>query len=170
MKSLAAMLVLVWSLSASAADFVSIQLSSDHQNLMLRNAEGEVFAAPRLSEQAEFMEPHISPNGKYVGWLVAFDNCCTSYPVARLLVVVDQARHLHTYAGREIAFFDWCFLPDSKAVAYRQGVLHGSEFQRFERRRIGDGHLEADYEYPHDQAENARARRRAPTWVRCVPE
>jgi hypothetical protein len=61
-------------------------------------------------------------------------------------------------------------LRGAPTVAFRQGVLHGTDAQHFEMRRIRDERLVAQYDYPHDDGKNAAARRRAPAWVRCVPE
>jgi hypothetical protein len=114
--------------------------------------------------------PRVSRDGKYAGWLALYPNCCTSYPVALRLVVLDESRHLHTFEGAKLAIFAWCFPENKHAVAYAQGVLHGSDYRHFELRRVSDEHLLAEYEYPHEEAENILARKRAPSWVRCVPE
>lgn len=55
-------------------------------------------------------------------------------------------------------------------MAYTKTVLHGSHFQHFERRSIADGKLLSEYEYPNEEAANAIARQRAPSWVQCVKE
>ena len=56
------------------------------------------------------------------------------------------------------------------SVALRQGVLHGTDAQHFEWRRVSDGRLLGQYDYPHGDLANERARRRAPAWVRRVPD
>lgn len=162
--------VMLFPLVAGAADFVSVELSNDRTRLVIASASGEQFAAPMLPEQVEFDQPRISADGRRVGWLALFPNCCTSYPIPLKLVVLDEARRLHTFEGIQMSVFAWCFSPDSRSVAYRQGVLHGSDFQHFELRRIADGRLLAGYEYPHDEAERVQARKKAPSWLRCVPE
>ena len=83
---------------------------------------------------------------------------------------MDESKQLRTFEGNKMAIFAWCFLPDAKSVAYTQGVLHGSDYRHFELRAVSNGRLQAEYEYPHEEEENTLARKRAPSWVHCVPE
>ncbi len=152
------------------AGYTAATLSDDGSRLTLASANGRRTEAPRLPEQVGFSTPRRSRDGKHVGWLAMFDNCCTSYPIALKLVVLDEAGRMHTFEGDKLALFDWCFPAGAPSVAFRQGVLHGTDAQHFERRRIADGRLLARYDYPHDETENAAARKKAPAWVRCVPE
>ena len=168
MKRPLAALVLAFPVVVFAAGFRSTELSDDQRNLIITESDGARFDAPKFPEQAEYSHPRISANGRYVGWLALFPNCCTSYPIPLKLVVLDDSRQLHTFEGIRLAVFAWCFTASSTSVAYSQGVLHGSDFRHFELRRIADSHLLANYEYPHGEAEVAR--RHAPSWVRCVPE
>jgi len=124
----------------------------------------DLMRAQRLSD------PQISPDGKNVGWLALFPNCCASYPIALKLVVLSTSQQLHTFEGTQLAISKWCFLSDSTSVAYTQSVLHGSNFQHFERRAVSDGQLLGKYEYPHEDAANTTARKRAPAWVKGIPE
>lgn len=155
------------------AGFTAATLSEDGGRLTLTASNGKHSEAPRLPDQVAFSTPRRSRDGKHVGWLAMFDNCCTSYPIALKLVVLDETGGMHTFEGEQLAIFDWCFPsgpPGAASVAFRQGVLHGTDAQHFERRRIADGRLLARYDYPHDERANASARKRAPAWVRCVPE
>ena len=163
-------LVLACPMIAFGAGYRSATLSDDRSALIIATSDGTRFDAPKLAEQVEYQDARISADGKHVGWLALFPNCCTSYPVPLKLVVLDSARQARTFEGGGLALFAWCFMPGAASVSYRQGVLHGSDFRHFERRRISDGRLLAQYEYPHDEAGNARARKQAPSWVRCVPE
>lgn len=155
-------------LAALAASFKTAVLASDGTGLVLTSSDGARFDAPRLPDQVAFDQPNVSPDGHYVGWLASFPNCCTSYPVPLALVVIDASKHVHTFEGSQLAISSWCFLPSSTAVAYAQGVLHGSDARLFELRSIADGRLISRYEYPHDEAKNMRARSLAPSWVRCA--
>ncbi len=165
-----AVAVMALPLAAAGSTFKAVQLSQDRTRLTITSADGQRFEAPGLAEQVEFAQPRISADGRHVGWLALFPNCCTSYPIPLKLVVLDQQRQLHSFVGMEISIFSWCFVPRSSSVAYWQGPLHGSDFRHFERRSIADGRLLGEYEYPHDEAAHALARKRAPAWVRCVPE
>ena len=149
--------------------FSDVARSDDRTKLVIMSEDGLRSSAPPLYDQVEFDRPLVSPNGSYVGWLALFPNCCTSYPVPMMLVVMDEKRRLQTFTGTQ-AIFSWCFLPDSGSVAYMQAALHFSNEKHFERRSLRDGRLISQYNYPHEDAANKRAREGAPAWVRCVPE
>ncbi len=150
------------------ADFVGVQLSDGGSHLVITSDDGSQFSAPMYSEQVGFQQPRLSANGKYVGWLALYPNCCTSYPIPLRLVVLDASHRLHTFEGIELAIFKWGFLPRSTSVAYMQTVVHGSNFEHFEARSIRGGGLLAEYEYPDEEPQNTAARERAPGWVWCV--
>lgn len=170
MKTWSAALLLTFVSPTASADYTAASLAADGSRLVITNDDGSQFPAPMLSEQVGFEQARISSNGKNVGWLGLYPNCCTSYPIPLKLVVLDQSRRLHIFEGIKIAIFKWCFLPQSTSVAYMQTVLHGSNFEHFEVRSISHGTLLAEYEYPDDETENAAARQRAPSWVRCVEQ
>lgn len=150
------------------AGYVAAKLADDGTHLVITVDDGSQFSAPMFGEQVGFQDPRITSNGKYVGWLALYPNCCTSYPIPLGLVVLDSSRGLHTFDGIKIAVFKWCFLPHSSSVAYMQTVVHGSNFEHFELRSIASGNLLAEYEYPDEEPDNTAARRSAPSWVRCV--
>jgi hypothetical protein len=167
---LTVLLLLLAPALAFGGGYNAVALSADQSELIVTMADGSKFNAPRFMEQVAFTEPQISPDGKNVGWLALFPNCCTSYPISLRLVVLGPSRQLHTFEGTKLAIFKWCFLPGSTSVAYAQSVLHGSNFQHFEQRAVSDGRLLGEYEYPHQDAASTTARQRAPAWVKCIPE
>lgn len=166
----AALAATLLSAFSAQAGYLKVALSDNNTRLTLTRTGGVRVTAPVFAEQVGFSDVKVSADGKHVGWLAMFPNCCTSYPIALKLVVLDDAGRLHTFDGEKLALFDWCFVPGRRSVAFRQGVLHGSDAQHFELRRIEDDHRIAQYDYPHDELRNARARSKAPRWVRCVPE
>lgn len=164
-------LALLWSTGvAMAGSFEVPRLATDKKTLETRIAGHKPTPAPTLPQQTEFDSPRVSANRRHVGWLALYENCCSSYDVPLALVVMDQQQRIRTFTGIGLPIFRWCFLPDSQSVAYMQTTLHGTNFEHYERRSLTDGRLLAEYEFPHEEVENAQARRRAPAWVRCVPE
>ena len=153
-----------------AGTFQAFTLSKDRAKLVIKTSDGTPIEAHKYVDQVGFSDPRISADGNKVGWLAMYPNCCTSYPIPLSLVVMDASRQLHRFDGIKLAVFEWCFLPNSAEVAFTQTTVHGSNFQHFERRAIADEKLLAQYEYPHEDDENALARKRAPKWVHCVPE
>lgn len=168
--TLIAFLLCAMATSADAESFKSFTLSSDEAHLTITTSDNKEFDAPALPEQVGFQRPQISPDGRYIGWLALFPNCCTSYPIPLTLVVLDLTRQVHQFEGIKLATFQWCFEPKSTTVAFMQTQVHGTNFEHFEQRAISTGQRVAEYEYPNDEAENAEARKNAPAWVKCVPE
>ena len=166
----AAAFMLLWSGASVADEFRETHLSADSRALQVTTTHGATITAPTRPDQVEFGSPQVSPDRSHVGWLALEANCCTSYAVPMTLVVMDEQHRVQTFIGNGLPIFDWCFLPDSRSVAYMQTVLHGTNFEHYEQRSLTDGHLLAEYDYPDDPAENAAARKNAPAWVRCVPQ
>jgi hypothetical protein len=169
-NSLAVLFLSLVPVCAIGGGYNAVVLSPDQAELTVTMTDGSRFNAPRFPDQVAFAQPQVSPDGKNVGWLAQFPNCCTSYPIALKLVVLAPSRQLHTFEGKELAIFNWCFVPGSASVAYTQSVLHGSNSQHFERRAVSDGRLLDEYEYPHDGVANMAARKRAPAWVKCADQ
>ena len=164
-------LLLLSLVSASAsADYLAAELTDGGAHLVITVDDGSQFSAPTFGDQVGFQQPLISSNGKNVGWLALYPNCCTSYPIPLRLVVLDESHRMHTFDGIKIAVFKWCFLPNTTSVAYMQTVVHGSNFEHFEVRSIPSGNLLAKYEYPDEEPEHTAGRKHAPSWVRCVEQ
>lgn len=163
-------------LPAFAASFKTFHISADQKHLVITRTDGSRVEAPLLPKQVEFASAGISADGSYVGWLALYPNI--SYPVPVYLVVMDSAGHVQKFKS-EALIFEWCFLPDSKSVAYMYSSLHFTDYEGFEWRSLYDKHLLGKYEYPDDsqgkpgqQAINAREKavKNAPEWVKCVPK
>jgi len=163
---LSALLLAFVPIAALAGSFRSASLSDDRTTLVITSADGSSFEAPKLSEQVQFDQPRVSPDGRHVGWLARYADYYT-YPIALDLVILDESRRLHTFEGSR-PLFAWCFTADARSVALGQAFPHFSQERLFERRRIGDERLLAAYAYPEEERKNRLAQRRAPVWVRCV--
>jgi hypothetical protein len=170
MKKVAAFLLFFWPLLAISASYRNAQVGDEGSRLTLFTSSGRQFSAKKLPGQVGFDKARVSDNGKHVAWLALYSNCCTSYPIPLKLIVLDGENKMRTFSGNGQSIFDWCFLGNGTEVAYRQGPLHFTNYQHFERRRLSDGKLLAQYDYPDEEAEHERARKQAPSWVQCVPE
>ncbi|MES2106342.1 MAG: hypothetical protein V4634_20145 [Pseudomonadota bacterium] len=155
---------------AGAAGHQSAALTKDDSGLVLTATDGARFDAPGFPDQVGYSQPHIAPDGKYVGWLALYPNDGTSYPIPLKLVVLDQSRHLHTFTGIDISIFSWCFMQNSTAVMYMQSPLHFSDYRHFELRRLRDGRLLAKYDDPGSGANSKQVRKPAPAWVRQMSD
>jgi len=129
---------------------------------LLRN--GRPVGAPRTEpDQEGFEQVRVSADGRTVGWVAALANCCTSYPLPRVLVLLRDDRVLARF-DRAPPIFGWAFVPGRDEVVIQQQSPHGPEYLTFTRVRIADGRELARYEC--DQDERTHAPR--PPWSRAV--
>jgi hypothetical protein len=120
---------------ASAAGTIqSFDLSVDEAMLTIHLSTGHSLQAPAThAEQEAFGNVKVSPNGRYIGWVVALPNCCTSYPLPRLLVVHDGTRVVRRIGPVAPPIFDWAFSADGRSVVYKRQFPHGSAPLSFHR-------------------------------------
>ena len=112
------------------------------------------------ADQVSFDRAQISPDGRAVGWLALYPNCCTSYPVAlKLVVLVNGSQRGFTGSGLPIA--RWCFWAGGKQVAFEQETVHGSMGIHYELRDVETGDLVAKY----DPDSNLDTVTKPPRWV-----
>jgi len=167
---LAATLLFLLAMPAMAAPaFESFELSADGTGLAYSDSVGATWQAPKRDGQVGYAQPRISPDGQFIGWLALHPNCCTSYPVPLVLVVMDADRNRYEFRGPQ-ATFGWCFQPDSDEVAYRRAVLHGPTPEFFELRRIRDGALLETFEMPAWEPDEVRQAFELPSWARCATD
>lgn len=172
MKSLILFALALASAAAWGQTYQRAVLESDGSLLELITASAPQTHAPKLEEQVGFDQPRVSADGRRIGWLALYPNCCTSYPVPLELVIFRAGRIEQVFHGNGEAIFAWQFLHDGTEVAYRQGPLHFSDAEYFELRRVADGKLLARYAYPNESEGAARAEaiRKAPAWVKPIAD
>ena len=165
---LSALLLLIVALSAHGNVFFdSPSVTAEGQDLKYRDASGRIHTSPRVEGQVRFSGPRVSANGRFLGWLAEFPTCCTSYPVALQLVVMDKGKRLTTFSGPQ-AIFGWCFSPNSRAVVYRQEALHGPTDHVFEMRSVRSGNLIRRFVLPLQGPESQAQRGQLPNWAKCA--
>jgi len=156
--------------------YSGIETDADTGEAVVRRTDGSTLELPSLRNQVEIDALRISPDGQRIGWLVNEPNCCTSYPIP-LHLVIFKAGKIEQVFDDEQCIFDWTFARNGKAVAYRMGALHGSDYQTFRLRSLSTGKPLATYFYPDSfdggnaeaEAKRASAVAAAPRWVTDVP-
>ena len=114
-------------------------------------AGGETVAAPEkypekggLPLQASVDNPIIAADGRTVGWIVNFDNCCTSYPIPLILAVYRDGRVIQRLTPSDYPpmILDWHFVAGGKQIAISTGPLHGDDSSwAFELYAVATGRL-----------------------------
>jgi len=113
------------------------------------------------SGQAGFDHVAISPDGRAVGWLALFPNCCTTYPVPLKLIVLVAGKR-RTFSGNGLPVWEWKFSEDGRYVAIRQAPVHGDAPQHYELRDVKNGRLVDSFEA------GSKRSRSPPPWVRIL--
>jgi hypothetical protein len=151
----------------AAGTIRSFDLSGDEATLTIRLVDGRSAQAPVAhAEQEAFGDVRVSPNGRYIGWVVELPNCCTSYPLPRLLVVHDGTRVVRRIGPVAPPIFDWAFAPDGRSVVYKQQFPHGSAPLSFHRVSIQDGKALGAFDcFPDDPVAIASKPALPPKWA-----
>jgi hypothetical protein len=165
---LLAALALLASLPVHAqSPFVSLSLTDGGTRLEIRDRSGASWIAPKPDDQVGFRSPKLAKGGRYAGWLALSAYCCTSYPIALALIVLDTSGQLHEFNGPQ-ATFGWCFELGGTAVAYKREFLHGATPELFELRRIRDGALLGTFEVPVEVSTGEAPKPTLPKWANCA--
>src|SRR5262249_52546033 len=153
--------VWVFLILASLHSYESAELSTDERELTVRTDAGIVHAPKTEREQVGFSAARVSSDRRLVGWLALTPNCCTSYPIPTVLVVMKQGKIVRRFED-ELPIFRWAFARRDTAVAYQMGQVHGCTGVDYRLRRISDGAVLARYTCSCDRQPPAA---RVPAWV-----
>jgi hypothetical protein len=107
-------------------------------------AAGRTVSIPPGKEQAGVDAIAVAPSGKAVGWLALYPNPATSYPIPLELIVYADGT-LRRFRGNELPVWRWHFLDHGAEVAFEQETVHGGMGVHYERRRVRDGRLMAQF-------------------------
>jgi len=146
--------------ASGAQTYSRADVDANGKLLIVTSTGREIRPTPD-SGQAGIDRVAISPDGRAVGWLVLFPNCCTSYPIPlKLMVLVAGKRR--TISGNGLPVWEWKFSEDGRYVALRQAPVHGDAPQHYELRDVRSGRLVDSFET------GSKGRRSPPPWVRIL--
>ena len=149
---------MVWAADA-AETYIQAEIDSNGQLHILTKRHREILPK-KEPEQVGFEKVEIAPDGRSVGWLALFPNCCTSYPIP-LKLVVYAGDNPRSFTGTGLPIWRWCFQAEGKQVAFEQETVHGGTGVHYELRDIATGALVAQY----DPDPNAEITPKPPRWV-----
>jgi|GEM_PF-935372 len=124
----------------------------------IRRGDGTEFVAPRETSpvrladtddmQVSVEAPVIAKDGRTVGWLANFPNCCTSYPIPLVIVIYRDGGILRRIRPSvELPIWKWIFADAGSRVAYYSETVHSGMGRRSELREVASGKL-LDEWYP----------------------
>ncbi len=147
------------SAAAAAEIYVETVIDPSSQLHIVTKRHREI-VPPKEPEQVGFENAQISPDGRAVGWLALYPNCCASYPVALKLVVQTGDRR-QIFPGSGLPISRWCFWAGGKQVAFEQETVQGGMGVHYELRDVETGELAAKY----DPDSNPDTVTKPPRWV-----
>ena len=104
------------------------------------HSDGREFVPPKETDQVGTSSPIVTEDKRSAGWLVDFENCCTSYPIPLKLVVYRLGKPLRRFEPG-MGIFDWCFVAGGKQVAFYTDTVHSNLAPHFELRDVESGRL-----------------------------
>ena len=144
---------------APAETYIQTEVGADGQLRIVTKDRREI-VPKKEPDQVAFEMPRISPDGRAVGWLALYPNCCTSYPIPLKLVIYASGK-LRTFTGSGLPIWRWCFQAGRKQVAFEQETVHGGIGVHYELRAVTTGRLVANY----DPDRNSDTIGHPPKWV-----
>jgi len=86
------------------------------------DSSGKDVVPPKEKDQVSCSDAKVSPDKQTAGWLVDYENCCTSYPIPLTLVLYRDGKVIqHLAPGQMI--YDWHFWKNDE-VAVSDGPTH----------------------------------------------
>jgi hypothetical protein len=139
-------------------------------HLRVTTAAGVTISPPLDSDQVGVADPAVSPDGRSVGWLALYPNCCTTYPIPLTLIVRSNGRE-RRFAGIGLPISQWAFLAGGRRVALSQAPLHGLVSTHYALYDIASGRLVGTYDQAPDTGSastplDGSAGADVPAWVR----
>jgi hypothetical protein len=154
----------VSSSSAARADtYVSVTIDAQGQ-LTIRTKEGRHISPAREKDQVGFSSARMSPDGRAVGWLADFPNCCTSYPIALKLVIYSNGR-TQTFVGSGLPIAKWMFRDGGRRIAFEQETVHGEQGINYELWDLPSNRQVDGYSPQYDRDLQLLPNQRGPQWV-----
>lgn len=155
--------VILWlgQVGAGAAADIYVETAIDPSGqLHITTKRRREIVPKKEADQVRFEQAQISPDGRAVGWLALYPDCCGSYPIPMKLVVLVNGAH-RTFTGSGLPIWKWCFWAGGKQVAFEQETVHGGAAVHYELRDVETGELDDKF----DPDANPDSVTKPPRWV-----
>jgi len=151
--------------SPCAAADTYVRTSVDERGqLRIFTSDAEAIVLQKEPEQVGFDNVVISEDGRSVGWLALYPNCCTSYPIP-LKLMIYSGGNLREFTGVGLPVWRWHFTAGGKQVAFEQETVHGGLGIHYELREVATGRLIAEYGPTIGPDNRPLAIQNVPKWV-----
>lgn len=165
MHSGALRLCILWMLlsAAAVAQAPAIRAYVDDADgrVHIVNRVGKDIGIPKEKDQVRCDSPRVAEDQQTAGWLVDYENCCTSYPIPLTLVVYKSGRIIRLIQPG-LMIFDWRFVEGARKIALSSGTVHGMTFRSLSLYDVHTGRLLDRWEGSFEEA--------PPLWARGLSQ
>lgn len=110
---------------AAAVVVESVSADQDSGDVLLHLRDGRTATAPKERDQKTLTDPALAGDGRTVGWLGNYDNCCQSYPIPQQLVIWRAGRVIRRIDASAM-IWRWRFYHNGREAGFSDGPTHGS--------------------------------------------
>jgi hypothetical protein len=132
--------------------------------LRIETSAGRAIVPAKESGQVGVDKVAISPDGRAVGWVALFPNCCTSYPIPLKLVVYSDGKR-RAFTGIGLPVWRWHFTAVGRQIAFEQETVHGGLGVHYELRDVASGRSIAEWEPTIGPDNQPLENQQMPTWA-----
>jgi hypothetical protein len=149
-------------LSGSGKIFITKAfIASPDGTVHLVDSAGKQINFPKEKGQVSCERPIVAEDKQTVGWLIDYENCCTSYPI-RLTLVIFRSGEIIQRVKPGLMIFDWCFLDEGRKIALSSGTVHGMTYRHLNLYNARTGRLLKSWDGGFDDV--------APAWARGLSQ
>lgn len=159
----AATLLAVASPSSAADTYVRASVDETGQ-LRIVTSDARAIVLQKEPEQVGFDNVAISEDGRSVGWVALYPNCCTSYPIP-LKLMIYSGGDLRAFTGIGLPVRQWHFTAGGTQIAFAQETVHGGLGIHCELRDVATGQLIAEWGPTVGPDNQPLAIQKVPKWV-----
>ena len=141
--------------SAPTTPITKISIDTDGQ-VHIVHSDGQDVLPTKEKDQVSVASAVVAENRLAAGWLVEYENCCTSYPIPMTLVLYRPGKPL-LRIGNGMMISDWHFDAGGKQVAFSTTTVHGDLAPHYELRDTQTGRLIAKWD--------GHLNRKSPAWA-----
>jgi hypothetical protein len=144
--------------AANSAATSIARIYTDSDGLIhIVHSDGREVMASKEKGQVTSSSAAVSSDKRTAGWLVEFENCCTSYPIPLTLVLYSPGRPIRRL-GNGMMICDWHFEGGGNQVGFSTNTVHGDFAPHYELRDTHTGRLIDNWD--------GRLTDKAPSWTR----
>jgi hypothetical protein len=168
-QAIGALFALMWLTTAACAQTERYMATSitDSQQLRIVTEEGREIVIPMATDQVGVDAVAIAPDGRRVGWLALYPNCCTSYPIPLELVVYSDGQ-TQRFTGAGLPVWRWSFAEGGNQIAFKQETVHGGFGTHYELVDVDSRAIIAQFEPTRGPDDQPLPGQPLPDWVRAM--